>query len=150
MRTAVDVLLEKNRPIISVKPDTTIFKALKIMVKNKIGAILVKKNNNIIGIYTERDFLQDSIKKDFNPQTALIKDHMTTELLCADYNEPVYKLMDKVLGKYIRHLLVMKEGKYIGLLSAGDITRACLNEKTKEIESISWDYYENWRWKKRK
>ena len=150
MRTAADVLLEKKKPMICVRPNTIISKALNIMVKNNIGAILVKQKDNIIGIYTERNLLQDIVKKDFNPKTALIKDYMTTDLLCAEYNESVYKLMDKLLGKYLRHLLIIKDGQHVGLLSAGDITRACLNERTKEIESVSWDYYENWRWKKKR
>jgi len=77
----------------------------------------------------------------------MIKDQMLTDLYSASYDEPIYLILDKILGKRIRHILVEKAGKYIGILSAGDVTKACLNERTKEMESISWDYYENWRWK---
>jgi high-affinity K+ transport system ATPase subunit B len=51
---------------------------------------------------------------------------------------------------YVRHLFVVQDDEIIGLLSAGDITRACLLERTKELENISWEYYENWRWERRK
>jgi hypothetical protein len=51
----------------------------------------------------------------------------------------------------LRHLLIEKNGEFIGVLSSGDVMKANLNEKTKELEElnamVSWEYYENWRWK---
>jgi signal-transduction protein with cAMP-binding, CBS, and nucleotidyltransferase domain len=57
--------------------------------------------------------------------------------------------MDKFLGMRLRHLLIEKNGQYIGMLSSGDVMKETLREKTREYESlnfeVSWDYYENWR-----
>ena len=57
-------------------------------------------------------------------------------------------------GLRIRHLLVEKEGRPIGLLSAGDVMKATLEMKNRELKAlnamVSWDYYEDWRWKPRK
>jgi CBS domain-containing protein len=150
MRTAEEILEEKNRSIISVTSDVTIFEALQIMVKNNIGAILIKENDKIIGIYTERDLLRNTVIKGFDPQKAMIRDYMITDLVCASHDDPLYKLQDKLLGKYLRHIIIVKEGKYIGLLSAGDITRAGLIDIAKNLKSASWDYYENWHWGKNK
>jgi hypothetical protein len=40
------------------------------------------------------------------------------------------------------------------MLSVGDVVKARLNEKMKEVEDlksiVTWDYYENWRWEKKK
>ena len=149
MKTAEEILKEKNRPIISVDPDVTIHEAIRVMVENKIGAILIKDNGQIVGIFSERDLLNHSIEEGFDPKTALIKDYMARKLCAASSDEPIYKLQDKMLGTFCRHLLIVKDNVYIGLLSAGDITRAGLNEKTRELESVSWEYYENWRWRKK-
>ena len=60
-------------------------------------------------------------------------------------------LKDKFLGLKLRHLLIEKEGKYIGLLSIGDVIKASIQEKDQELKNlnamVSWEYYENWRWK---
>jgi hypothetical protein len=52
------------------------------------------------------------------------------------------------LGLFLRHLLIEKDGDYIGMLSIGDVLRAGLLAKDhqfKELnEFVSWDYYENW------
>ena len=132
MKTAEEILKEKDQKMICIEPDGTVLESVQIMVKNKIGAILIRKNEVIEGIFTERDLLQNSANEDFDLRKVKIKEVMTTNLLFANYDAPLYQLMDIVLGKRCRHLLIVKEGKYIGLLSAGDLTRASLNEKSKE------------------
>ncbi|QHT66578.1 CBS domain-containing protein [Rhodocytophaga rosea] len=149
MKTAEEVLRENAREIISVIPDTTIYDALQKMVHHKIGAILVKEDNEIVGIWTERDLMHDVLREDFNIRTARIGDYMTTGLLSAPHTDSCYELMDKFLGMRLRHLLIEKNGEYIGMLSSGDVMKETLREKTREYETlnfeVSWDYYENWR-----
>jgi hypothetical protein len=45
-------------------------------------------------------------------------------------------------------MLIIKEGKCIGMLSIGDVLRESLLSKDKEIKALnkiaSWEYYENW------
>lgn len=150
MKRAIDILMEKKREMVTVSPETTLYEAVKIMVANNIGAIVVAEGEEIIGIWTERDLLRQSAEEGFNLKTAVIKDYMSRELKTASASEPIYKLQDLISGLYIRHLFIVCEGKIIGLLSAGDIARACLVERAREMDSISWEYYENWRWEKKK
>jgi len=89
----------------------------------------------------------------FDPEKALIRDYMTKNLISAPVTDTVYNLMDKFLGKRLRHLLIEKDGHYIGILSIGDVIKVTLREKTEELNElkamVSWDYYEDWGWKKR-
>jgi signal-transduction protein with cAMP-binding, CBS, and nucleotidyltransferase domain len=62
---------------------------------------------------------------------------MNTNLQSAKHDANVYKLMDKFLGKRMRHLLVEKEGKYIGILSSGDVMRATMQEKDEELKKLN-------------
>jgi signal-transduction protein with cAMP-binding, CBS, and nucleotidyltransferase domain len=149
MKTAEEILKEKARDIISVTPDTTIEEALQLMVYHKIGAILIKEGQDIVGIWTERDLMQDMLSDKFDIKTARIGDYMTTGLLSAPHTDSCYELMDKFLGMRLRHLLIEKNGRYMGMLSAGDVMKETLLEKTREYEAlnfkVSWDYYEDWR-----
>ena len=146
MVTAGDILKEKSQDLISVEPDVTVSEAIRIMNANNIGAILIRENGKYTGIWTERDLLRHMDREDFNPKKALIKDYMTKVLCCASHDTPVYKIQDTILGKRCRHILIMRENAQIGILSAGDITRAHLNEKSQQLKSASWEYYENWKW----
>ena len=153
MKTAEDILREKGNQIISVSPDSTIYDALRIMIENQIGAILIKQEDKIIGIWTERDLMRNTVTAGFDPKSAIISEYMSTGLKTASYSDTVYALKDKFLGLRLRHLLIEKNGEYIGVLSVGDIIKASLMEKDQELKAlnsmVSWEYYENWRWKKK-
>ncbi|OGU60370.1 MAG: hypothetical protein A2V66_11475, partial [Ignavibacteria bacterium RBG_13_36_8] len=114
MKTAEEIWMEKDRNLITVSAETIICDALKIMVENKIGAMLVTKDDKIIGIWTERDLMRDMMKEGFNTKLARIGDYMSTNLRTVPGTATVYHMLDKYLGMRIRHLIVEKEGNYIG------------------------------------
>ncbi len=150
--TAEEILKSKKLSLISVGTDTPVSQALQLMNEKRIGAILVVENETIVGIWTERDLMQDCLAEGFDVKTTRIGDLMTTDLQSANYDANVYELMDQFLGKRLRHLLIKKDGKYIGVLSGGDVMRATLAEKDEELKRlnamVSWDYYENWKWER--
>jgi signal-transduction protein with cAMP-binding, CBS, and nucleotidyltransferase domain len=151
VKTAKDMIKEKHGGVISVSSGTVLFDALKKMNQYRVGALLIKKEDEIIGIWTERDLMQNIVQDGFDPKQASIEDFMTTDLISAPHTDTVYNLMDKFLGLRIRHLLIEEEGKFIGLVSVGDVMRCAIAEKDAEFRQlnslVSWDYYENWKWK---
>jgi signal-transduction protein with cAMP-binding, CBS, and nucleotidyltransferase domain len=151
METAKKMVADKGREIVSVPVGTTLFNTLEKMNRKKVGAILVTRNDNIIGIWTERDLMQNVIQEGVDLKSALIEDYMTTQLLSAPHTDTVFNLMDKFLGLRVRHLLIEEEGNIIGLVSGGDVMKCVIHEKDTELRQlnsmVSWDYYENWKWK---
>ncbi len=153
MFTAESIVNEKNHDIISTSPDSTVADALKIMLEEKIGAIAIKDGDKFVGIWTERDLMKNVVTEGFFSKTSKIKDFMSTDLKTAQFNESVFSLQDKMLGKRIRHLFIEKENKIIGILSTGDLIKCILNDKTKELKElnaiVNFDYYENWKFEKK-
>ena len=124
------------------------------MVDNKIGAILVEKDGEYVGIWSERDLLRNIISEGFELREAKVGDYMTSPLHTASHSTRIYKLEEMFLGLFLRHILIEKDGEYIGMLSIGDVLRADLlakDRRFKEIKDfVSWDYYENWKEGRRK
>ena len=149
MNTAEDILKDKQQDIVSIAWDQTVQQACEKMVAKKIGAILVKKDNRYVGIWTERDLLKKITDKGFNPQTAKISDHMSAPLKTAPHSTRIHKLEEMFLGLFLRHLPIEKDDEIIGMLSIGDVLRASLihmDQRLKELNAfVTWDYYENWR-----
>ena len=147
--TAEEILEQKGRELYSVGADATVHEALTQMVEHKVGSTLVKEGSRIVGIWTERDLMRNSIEADFDPATARIGDYMTRGVKFASHTDSAYDLMDKFLGLRLRHLLIDKNGESIGLLSVVDVMRTALQEKTRELEELhtvaTWEYYEEWR-----
>jgi signal-transduction protein with cAMP-binding, CBS, and nucleotidyltransferase domain len=154
MKTAEDIVKDKLRDIVYISWDQTIYQACQKMTENKIGAILVKKDDKIIGIWTERDLLRNITVENFDPKTSKVGDYMTTPLHTASYDTHIHKLEEMLLGLFIRHLIIEKDGKHIGLISIGDVLRASLLEKDRQFAQlnafVNWEYYENWKWGRKK
>ncbi|MEN8247212.1 MAG: CBS domain-containing protein, partial [Thermodesulfobacteriota bacterium] len=150
METAKDMLGGKPQKLITIPVGTTVFETLKAMNKHRVGAILITKDNNVVGIWTERDLMRNAAAEGFDLKSGLIDDVMTTNLVSAPHTDTVYNLMDKFLGRRIRHLLIEENGEFIGLLSGGDVMKCVIHEKDAELRQlnsmVSWDYYENWKW----
>lgn len=150
MKTAGDILNDKKRDMVTVRPEQSIREALERMQVNRIGAILVKRGEKIVGIWTERDLARDILKPGFTIDTAVIENYMSTRLYTAPDETPILKLQEMFLGLFIRHILITRRRKTIGLLSIGDVMRAGLLEKDMQIKDLtamaSWEYYENWGW----
>jgi len=149
MNIADDLIKDKNRELISVTEDTLVFDAVAVMAENKVGSILIKKDDEIVGIWTERDLLYCVARHELDCTSKSIGSCMSKNLKYCEWNDSVYKLMDMFLGLRLRHLLVKRDGKYIGLISSGDVMRATIQEKNRELSQLnassSWDYYEEWK-----
>ena len=151
MKTAEQIIDEKGGEIISVPGDTTIHDALEMMIATQVGVIVVTVGGRPSGIWSSRDLMRNVLEKDFDVRSARVGDYMTPNIHSAPYTDNTFNMMDKFLGLRINHLLVEKAGEYIGLLSTGDVMKTVIQEKTDELgklqEMVSWDYYENWKWK---
>lgn len=154
MKTAEDIIRDKEREMVCVDHGVTVAEAVRQMVGQKIGAILIRKQGDLVGIYTERDLMRNMATPGFDPVTAPVADHMSSPLCTASHDTSLPKLTEIFLGRFIRHIVVEKEGQPIGMLSIGDTLRATLlaqDRKIKELNAIaSWEYYENWGWDRKK
>ena len=150
MKTAEDIVADKNSQTVCVSKTQSIHEAIQLMNESKIGAILVKEDDEMIGIWTERDYLRNSNDPEFDSQTAQVGDHMTSPLHFAPHDATLTRLEEMFLGLFLRHIPVEKEGQFIGMVSIGDVLRANLLEKDRQIKELnsmaSWQYYENWGW----
>lgn len=151
MKTANDMIKEKGGDILCVPEESTVMNALKKMNARKVGAILVTRDDNPVGIWTERDLMRNILDVAFDPNTTRIDTVMTKALIFAPHTDTVYNLMDKFLGLRVRHLLIEKGGETIGMVSSGDVMKASIQEKDGELKQLNtmvgWDYYENWCWR---
>ena len=152
MKTAADILASKQKSLITIDSDQTIADALTVMKENRVGSMLVtdKDTRKIVGIWTERDLMEDVLIDGFDPRTAIIGDYMTTNLHAAAHDSSLKEVKETMISLFIRHLLITKDNRYVGILSVGDIVRASLIAQDEQIRKLrshtSWNYYETWSW----
>jgi CBS domain-containing protein len=138
MKTRVsDILKKKEGKIFSVIPKTTVFEAIHLMASNKIGAVLVLDNDRIVGIFTERDYMNKIILEGRTSKETQVKDVMTTKVIFVTPDVSVEESMAVMSEKRCRHLPVLDNKKLVGMVSMGDLVRKVIEDQKIHIQSLT-------------
>ena len=123
--------------------EDTIKEASKRLHEKKIGCMpVLDKNNNTVGIISERDLSQLIYTERFNVNIP-VENIMTKNLVSCDLNTSVTELMDSMTEKKIRHILIMENNKLLGIVSIGDVVNhliAKIEEKNKNLKDFINSY----------
>ncbi len=106
-----------RKKLLTAPPETTVRKAAELMASKKVGAIMVVKRKNLVGIFTERDALFSVIARGRNPETTQLADVMTASPQTIDPDKSFGYALLLMQEKGFRHLPVVEEGKLIGIVS---------------------------------
>jgi CBS domain-containing protein len=136
MNSIGQFLTQRIQNIHSVSPQSTIRQALELMADKNIGALLVLEENQLVGMFSERDYARKVVLKGKSSVDTQVQDIMTTEVICVKVNQTFTECMQTMTDHHIRHLPVMDEQKVIGLISIGDVVKVILQEHTRTIEEL--------------
>ncbi len=130
------ILEKKGNQIPSVSPDTTVYDALKLMADKNTDAVLVLEGHKLCGIMSERDYARKIVLKGKSLKEVLVKEIMTSEVICIDSDQRIMKAQAIMIQKRIRHLPVMDKGELVGLISTVDIVNAILDNNKFTINQL--------------
>jgi CBS domain-containing protein len=126
-----------DREAYFVRDTATALDAAEYMSDKKIGAVcILDADDNLTGIFSERDLLNRVVVKKLDPAVVPIHDVMSETLYvieCNDTPHDALELMEKVGS---RHLPVVDEGRFIGMLSMRDIMRVEISEQGAELQLL--------------
>ncbi len=109
-----------TRALISVDSATTVYQVAKMMQEGGMGAIIVKEDNLPKGIITDRDF---AIKIAVNkyPLDTPVHKVASYPLQTINSNESILTAADLMSTKKIRKLVVVNNGKVVGIITSTDL-----------------------------
>ncbi len=136
MKTVRDVLKTKGSDISSVRPETTVYDALKLMAEKNIGAVLVLEGERPVGIFSERDYARQVTLKGKTSKGTPVHEVMTSRVVFVRPEQNIEECMALMTAKRCRHLPVLEEGKLAGILSIGDVVKAVISEKEFHISQL--------------
>jgi CBS domain-containing protein len=108
----------------TLPPDSTVHEAAKLMAAKHISALLITKNDLLVGIVTERDVLRACAKDPAGFLSASVAECMTAELQTGTPQDKVDDVMGVMTRQRIRHLPVLDESALVGVISIGDLVKA--------------------------
>jgi CBS domain-containing protein len=130
-------ILERKKPdIFSISPDDTVYDALELMVDKNVGALLVLEDQQLVGIFTERDYARKVILKGKASKETLIREIMVETPITVSPENTIEECMQLMTNKFIRHLPVTSLGAVIGVISIGDVVKFIIEEQKFIIENL--------------
>lgn len=125
------ILRQKGDWVITIHPSATVFEAIGRMVEHNVGSIVVVERGEVVGIFTERDYLRRIALEGRSSKTTRIEEVMTKEVVFAKSEATVEECMALMTEKKFRHLPVIRDGHLAGIVSIGD----CVREVSRTAES---------------
>ena len=127
-----DILSDKGQVVHSCAPDDTLADVAQLMVGHNIGSLVVKQDDDMVGIITERDILRASAATRGPLEFLKVADRMTRCPVVASPNDEVSDIMCIMTERRIRHVPVVERGRLVGLVSIGDTVKAQHDELCRE------------------
>ncbi len=136
MTTVQQILDTKGRDIYSVRPDDTVLHALQMMESKNVGALVVKEDERLVGIFTERHYARKVFLKGRSSPKTLIREVMETDVLYVEPGQTAEACMALMTEKRIRHLPVLRDGRLIGIVSIGDLMKSIIADREFSIDQL--------------
>jgi CBS domain-containing protein len=131
-----NILSNKSKVTYSVTPDTIVYDALDLMFQKNVSALLVLDGDELVGIFTERDYARKVILQGRASKETLISEIMTGDLITVTPNDSINDCMKLMSSRFIRHLPVLENGKVVGVISIGDVVKFVIDEQQFIIENM--------------
>ena len=130
------ILNQKGTEIYSIAPDAMVFEAIEMMDAKNVGALLVVRGEELLGIISERDYTRKVFLRGKRSRETRVDEIMSRGVTITSSNEPVEKCMRLMTEKRIRHLPVVDNGKLRGVLSIGDLVKHIISTQSAAIEHL--------------
>ncbi len=110
-----------SQGLIVAGEDDSIFHVASLMKKHNIGAVLIIRGDDLVGIISERDITTRVVSERLDPNTTFAKDIMTRELITANMEDGLNGIYEMLASVPFRHLPILKDKKLAGIVSKRDI-----------------------------
>jgi CBS domain-containing protein len=135
-RTVQDLLRRKGTSVITISPDRTVYQAIETMVDHNVGSILVVDGTELLGIFTERDYLRRIVLQGRTSKTTTVRDVMTADVIVTTPDTTLEGCLARMTTARCRHLPVVTEDGIQGIISIGDCVKRLLQDAQGEARSL--------------
>jgi CBS domain-containing protein len=135
--TRVDTLLSrKGHELFSIAPDEPVLEAIRMMADHGIGAVLVLKDDELVGIVSERDYARKVVLMGRSSHETPVWQIMSSPVVTVNQADSLDTCMRVMTERRIRHLPVTDGARVVGMLSIGDLVKAVIDDQRRTIEQL--------------
>ena len=107
-------------PVVRVASEATVADVAKTLVASEVGAVVVGDKELPAALVSERDVVR-VVAAGKDPAAVRALDVASTKLVWCDAEATVQEVAVQMMERYIRHVLVERDGALVGIVSARDL-----------------------------
>lgn len=118
MATVADVM---STELVTTGPETTLAEAATVMGTRRVGSALVFRDEELVGIFTERDMVR-ALSQDPDAARDPVSQWMTRGPISVKRLATVEEALELMLARGFRHLPVVEGESIVGIVSMRDLS----------------------------
>ena len=130
------VLKFKGHNVWLVAPEACVYDAIEMMAEKHVGALMVVKGGELVGVVSERDYARKVILQGKASKQTPVSEIMSSPAIFLTPDQTVEDAMRMMTDKRIRHLPVVEDGQILGVLSIGDLVRWMISAQQQTISQL--------------
>jgi signal-transduction protein with cAMP-binding, CBS, and nucleotidyltransferase domain len=126
----------KGGTVHTTVPEATVLEAVDQMCRLHVGALVVVRRDEIVGVFSERDLMTRVVLQQRDPATTHVGEVMTTEVVSVSVQTSSHEAMALMTSQRVRHLPVTNGTRMLGLVSIGDMVRAVIADRERLVDEL--------------
>jgi len=136
MVTVRKLLQSKPAGTCTIEPEATAYEALQIMADRNVGALLVVRGEELVGVFSERDYARKVILMGKSSKSTTVGELMTQVVFYVTPEMTMTDCMALMSDKHIRHLPVIEHERLVGVVSIGDVVNRIISDQEVTIRDL--------------
>jgi CBS domain-containing protein len=129
MTVIAHLLKAKGTDVYSVRPTDTVYAAIKMMAEKDVGSLLVLEGDELLGIFTERQYARDVMLKGRTSPSTFVREIMEPNAITVGPTATVETCMAVMTRERVRYLPVVANRRLLGVVSIGDLVKSIIDEQ---------------------
>lgn len=111
-----------SRPVIVGKLEDSIQTIANIMRQHDIGFLPIAKENQIVGVITDRDLVIGAVANKVDSNSP-IENYITHHVISIEQTASIEDLLDLMADTQVKRILVTNEKKVVGVIALSDLLK---------------------------
>lgn len=113
--------LTQTQTLVTLPPSATVKAAADLMAQKMIGSVLVMEQDQLVGIFTERDLLNRVVAKGLEVSRVPLSQVMSRNVVTIDRGDSLESCYDKMQETKSRHVPIVDGEKVVGMVTMRNI-----------------------------
>jgi len=131
-----EIVHNKGGAVWTISPEATVLEAIQMMAEKNVGALLVTKDEKLIGIISERDYSRKVVLKGRSSKDTPVRDILSGHIIHVSPDHTVDECMRLMTEHRVRHLPVLEGNRIMGVVSIGDLVNWIISAQSSAIHQL--------------